>query len=100
MDSNVFTALIGAGSSVLVAVTALVLNYRGFSSIDARFASLEASINSRFSSIDNRFGSIDNRFGSLERRLDMLQSDMKDLNKAMSAVEVDVAFLKDKAGMK
>ena len=92
MDSNVFTALIGAGSSVLVAVTALLLNYRGFSSIDARFGSLEASINSRFSSIDNRFGSI-------ERRLDMLQSDMKDMNKALSAVEVDLAFVKDKIGM-
>jgi hypothetical protein len=48
-----------------------VLSYRGFVSIDGRFASLEG--------------------------LRLLQSDMKDLNKAMTALEIDVALLKDKA---
>jgi hypothetical protein len=64
MDSTVIVALISAGGSVLVAITALVLNYRGFASIDAR--------------------------------LNLMQSDMKDLYKAMTAIEVDVARLKDK----
>jgi len=50
-----------------VAITALLLNYRGFASIDAR--------------------------------LNLMQSDMKDLYKAMTAIEVGVARLKDKVGL-
>jgi hypothetical protein len=42
MDNTVVVALISAGGSVLVAITALVLNYRGFASIGGRFGSLEA----------------------------------------------------------
>jgi hypothetical protein len=113
MDNNVLIALIGAGSSGLVAITALILNYRGFASIDARFGSLDA----RFLSLDARFGSLDGRFGSLEarmagfetrmagfetrvdNRLNMMQTDMRDLNKAMAALEVDVALVKDKVGL-
>ena len=68
MDNTVIVALISSGGSVLVAVTALLLNYRGFA--------------------------------SLEARLNMMQGDMKDLNKAMTALEIDVALLKDRAGMK
>ena len=67
MDNTVIVALISAGGSVLVAITALVLNYRGFASLDAR--------------------------------LNLMQSDMKDLYKAMTAIEVDVARLKDKVGL-
>jgi hypothetical protein len=44
MDNTVIVALISAGGSVLVAITALVLNYRGFASIDGRFSSLDARI--------------------------------------------------------
>jgi hypothetical protein len=77
MDSNIATALISAGGSVLVAITALLLNYRGFASLDARLTSLEARVDARFNSI---------------------QSDMRDLNRAMTALEIDVALLKDKAG--
>lgn len=74
LDPTISVALISAGSGVIVSVTALVLNYRGFASIDGRFA-------------------------SIERRLDLMQSDMKDLNKAMTALEIDVARIKDKVGM-
>ena len=85
MDNTVIVALISAGGSVLVAITALVLNYRGFASIDGSFASLEA----RMLAFEGR----------VDARLNMLQSDMKDLNKAMTALELDVALLKDKAGL-
>jgi hypothetical protein len=85
MDNTVIVALISAGGSVLVAITALVLNYRGFASIDGRFASLEA----RMLAFEGR----------VDARLNMLQSNMKDLNKAMTALELDVALLKDKAGL-
>ena len=47
MTETVIVALISAGSSVLVAITALVLNYRGFAAIDSRFASVDA----RFASL-------------------------------------------------
>ena len=42
---------------------------------------------------------MDSRFASIERRLDMLQTDMKDLNKTMTALEIDVALMKDKVGL-
>jgi hypothetical protein len=84
MDNNIATALIGAGGSVLVAITALVLNYRGFASLDGRFSSLEARVTSFEARVDARFNS--------------MQADMKDLNKAMTALEIDVALLKDKVG--
>ena len=74
MDNTVILAFISSGGSVLIAVTALLLNYRGFVSIDGRFA-------------------------SVERRLDMMQADMKDLNKTMTALEIDVALVKDKLKM-
>jgi hypothetical protein len=54
MTGTVIVALISAGSSVLVAITALALNYRGFAVIDARFAALENSVNGRFASLENR----------------------------------------------
>ncbi len=75
MDNTIIVAFISSGSSVLIAITALLLNYRGFVSIDGRFA-------------------------SVERRLDMMQVDMKDLNKAMTALEIDVALVKDKLKLK
>ena len=74
MDNTIILAFISSGGSVLIAVTALLLNYRGFVSIDGRFA-------------------------SVERRLDMMQSDMKDLNKTMTALEINVVLVKDKLKM-
>jgi hypothetical protein len=43
MENNVLIALIGATSSGLVAITALLLNYRGFASLDARMLALESA---------------------------------------------------------
>ena len=37
---------------------------------------------------------VNTRFASVEHRLDMLQTGMKDLNKTMTALEIDVAILK------
>jgi hypothetical protein len=68
VTNEVLVALISAGGSVLVAVTALLLNYRGFASLDAR--------------------------------MNLMQSDMKYLNKTMTALETDVALLKDRAGLR
>jgi flagellar capping protein FliD len=86
MDTATSTALISAGSSALVAITALLLNYRGFSSLENRAASLE----NRFSSFENRFASLETR---MDARFNLMQSDMKDFNKALASIESDVARL-------
>jgi hypothetical protein len=54
------------------------------------FVHLSSTMNGRFAALESR----------LDHRLDMMQSDMKDLNRAMTALETDVALLKDKAGIK
>ena len=69
---------------MLVAI-ALILNYRGFAAMDGRFSSLEARMTSFEARVDARFNAV--------------QSDMKDLNKTMTALEIDVALLKDKVGL-
>ncbi len=69
MDNTVLLALIGASSSGLVAITALMLNYRGFVSLDARVLALEFRV---------------------DGRLNSMQSDMRDLNKTMTVLEIDV----------
>lgn len=61
-------------SPALVAIIALLLNYRGFASIDSRFS-------------------------AIENRLNLMQQDLKDLYKTMAALEVDVALVKDKLKM-
>jgi hypothetical protein len=79
MTNEQVMADVVALSPTLVAIVALLLNYRGFASIDSRFTS------------------VDNRFASIERRLDLMQSDLKDMNKSVAAIEADVAVLKDRA---
>jgi flagellar capping protein FliD len=85
VDNTVLTALISTSGAALVAITALLLNYRGFAAIDSRLASLDSRVNSLESRVDMRFNS--------------MQADMKDLNKAMTALEIDVALVKDKVGL-
>jgi hypothetical protein len=41
MDSNIGTALIIAGGSALVAITALISSHRGFAALEGRFTSME-----------------------------------------------------------
>jgi hypothetical protein len=71
MSDTIIVALISAGASALVAVTALLLNYRGFSSIDGRFI-------------------------SVERRLDIIQNDLKEFFKAQADHDKRISKLEDK----
>jgi hypothetical protein len=73
--------ILGAAGPLLIAVVALCLNYRGFSSINSRFAEMDNRVSSLEATVNSRFSS--------------MQGDMKDLNKAMTALEIDVALLKD-----
>ena len=74
MNANVLIAAISAGGSIVIAVTALVLSYRGFASIDGRFV-------------------------SIERRLDMMQQDLKEFYKTLAQHDADIALLKNKTGL-
>jgi hypothetical protein len=85
MDNSIATALISGGGSVLAAITALILSHRGFVALEGRLTSIEG-----------RFDSFDNRFGSIERRFDMLQADMRNLNKRMMALTIDLALVRKK----
>lgn len=82
MSDTVIVALISAGASALVAITALILNYRGFSSIDARFASL-----------DNRITALENR---IDARLAAIQGDLKEFFRILNELEKRVTRLEDK----
>jgi hypothetical protein len=44
MSDTVVVALISSGSATLVAITALLLNYRGFTSIENRLAVIEHDV--------------------------------------------------------
>ena len=102
MDSNILVAAISSGGSIAIAVTALILSYRGFASIDSRFASIDsrfASLESRFSSIDARFASMDARFASIEQRLDSIQQDLRDFYKILAQHDADLSAIKTKLGM-
>ena len=63
MNTNVLVAAITAASSVAVAITALLLNHRGF-------ADLRSEMNNRF---DDLYRYIDARFKGIEDRLERLE---------------------------
>lgn len=71
-------AAITAGGSIVIAVTALLLNYRGF-------ADLRSEMNARF--------------GGVERRLEVIEGDLKEFFKALTRHDTDLARLKGKTGL-
>lgn len=69
MTENVLTALISAGAMSLTAVTALVLNYRGFNSIERRLEIIEKDLKDFFKELsdhDKRIDNVDIRLRKLE----------------------------------
>jgi hypothetical protein len=50
-----------------------------------------------FLHVSGRLAALETR---IDHRLELVQDDMKNLNKAMTALEIDVALLKDKAGLR
>jgi len=82
MSTAVLTALISASAAVITAITALLLNYRGFSSIDSRFATLE-----------NRITGLENR---IDRRLENIEADLKEFFKVLADHDKRIGRLEDK----
>ena len=62
MTENVLVALISAGGMSLTAITALVLNYRGFNSIERRLEIIEKDLKEFFRELSNH----DKRITKLE----------------------------------
>ena len=103
MSDTVIIAFITAAGSALVAITALILNYRGFASIDARFASFETSVNGRFAALENSLNgrvtslesSMHSRFASVEQRLNVMRTDLKEFYKVQAEHDKRVSRLED-----
>jgi hypothetical protein len=81
MNPNVVVAIVSASGSVIVAVTALVLNHRGFadlrSEMNHRFGDLRSEMSNRIedlrSDMNHRFDAVDKRFDLLEERVHKLE---------------------------
>ena len=85
MNPNVPIAAITASGSIIVVISALVLNSRGFTMIDSR--------------INDLLRSIDVRFGGVERRLDVIEADLKRFFEVQALHDADIARIKDKTGL-
>lgn len=86
MSTDVLTALISAGAAVITAVTALLLNYRGFSSIESRLTALESSTNARFLALENR----------MDARFNAIQADLKEFYRLLADHDKRIQRLEDK----
>jgi len=80
VNTNVLIAAITAGSSLAIAITALLLNHRGFGDLrgemanlrremDNRFADLRSEMNHRFDDLTRYFEA---PFNGLEERIERL----------------------------
>ena len=82
MDTNVLTAIISASASAAVAITALILNSRGFASLENRFTSLE-----------NRMIALENRMTAMETRI---HSDLQEFYRILTDHDRRIQRLEDK----
>ena len=78
MNPNVLVAAITAGSSLAIAITALVLNHRGFSDLRSE---------------------MNHRLAAIERGLDVIEADQKEFFKVLARHDTEIARLKDKTGL-
>jgi hypothetical protein len=92
MNPATANAMISAAAAVITAVVALILNYRGFASIDSRFASLE-----------NHIGGLSQEIRDLRaetnRRFEAIESDLKEFFKVQAEHDKRLARIEDKLGI-
>jgi hypothetical protein len=69
MSETVIVALITTAGSVLVAITALLLNYRGFASLDARMLALETRLERDIKDLTGAVNELDKRLTRVEIKL-------------------------------
>jgi hypothetical protein len=78
VDPNILAAIISAASSAAVAITALVLNQRGFTTLENRMSALENRVDRRLESLEGKvdvlmqkFYELDNRVSRMEDKLNL-----------------------------
>ena len=82
MDTNVLTAIISPSASAAVAITALILNSRGFASLENRMIALE-----------NRMIALENRMTAMETRI---HSDLQEFYRILTDQDRRIQRLEDK----
>jgi hypothetical protein len=96
MNPNVLTTAITAGAAVLTAIVALVLNHRGFASIESRITDLS----SRTTALDNRLSEdlrgLDNR---LSQDIREVRANLKQFFQAHADLDKRLGRIEDKLGI-
>ena len=82
MNPNVLTAAIGAGSAVITAIVALLVNQRGFGLLDKR--------------IDDQSKRIDDLRTDTNRRLSTIETDLKEFFKVQAEHDKRIQRFEDK----
>jgi predicted nucleic acid-binding Zn-ribbon protein len=80
MNPDVLVAMISAASSAAVAITALILNQRGFTTIE-----------NRITSIDNRLNRMEDKFDRMQDKYEALRTGVREEIKLLTGklVEMD-----------
>ena len=85
MSPDLIAAIISAVSSAAVAITALLLNQRGFTTIE-----------NRITDMGNRMTNLENR---MDRRLEAVEADLKEFFKAQTEFDKRLGRIEDKLGI-
>jgi hypothetical protein len=96
MDANILAAIISAAGSAAVAITALILNHRGFAAVDSRFSTIEnriSDLGNRQTAIENRMTAMENR---LDRRLENIEAGLKEFFRVLAEHDKRIQRFKDK----
>jgi hypothetical protein len=93
MDAIILAAIISAAGSTAVAITALILNHRGFATIENRINSLDNRMSALETRIDSRITTMENR---LDRRLEAIEADLKEFFRVQTEHDKRIQRLEDK----
>ncbi|HEY7390544.1 MAG TPA: hypothetical protein VH640_18650 [Bryobacteraceae bacterium] len=92
MNPDVLTAAISAGAAVITAVVALVLNQRGFTTIENRISATD----SRLNAVESRLTAMDNR---LSQDIRDLRNDLKQFFQIQADLDKRLGRIEDKLGI-
>jgi hypothetical protein len=69
MSDTVTVAIVSASGSVVVSITALLLNFRLFNSLERRIERLEDSFNTFKEMVNSKFAALDLEIGKIQDRI-------------------------------
>ena len=90
MDSNLVIAIVSAGSTAGVAITALLVSNKRIDRVESALDRLESHMENRFERMESRLERMETRFmaklDSIDTRLEMLTGSVHDLDKRLSVM--------------